>query len=142
MAAFVGLATGSTRSTRTPAVCRKLVPGVPSGQDVRDNQPLRSYVPAPVETYEKRSFATVLPKTWEGEVPTVGVADAPEAVEEDWLVPETAESTSAFVEYARKMKDEREAALAAKLSEADGDLYPSNFAAIKYEGVKCFESWR
>lgn len=92
-------------------------PGLPPGEDARENAPMRYYVPVPVETYEKRSFATVLPKTWEGEVVTIGAPDVPEMTEESIaeakLVPVTASSTAAFLEYSNSVKAEREAALAA-----------------------------
>jgi len=92
-------------------------PGLPPGEDARENAPLRYYVPVPVETYEKRSFATVLPKTWEGEVVTIGAPDVPELTEESIaeskLVPLSASSTAAFLEYNAMVKAERKAALAA-----------------------------
>mmetsp|Transcript_14316 Transcript_14316/g.38371 ORF Transcript_14316/g.38371 Transcript_14316/m.38371 type:complete len:159 (+) Transcript_14316:153-629(+) len=156
--AFVSVAGGVTRSRKTALVCVKLVPGIPSGMNPRENQPLRSYVPAPVEDYSKRSFATVLPKTWEGEVPTVGAADnegvTEESVKESKYVPESSVSNSAFVEYARMMQREREAAIAKLLStkpvtegrptcgEQEGRMFVSNYNPVLVEGVKCVEYWR
>lgn len=111
-------AASRTRPASTSAATRMQTrPGLPPGEDARENAPLRYYVPVPVETYEKRSFATVLPKTWEGEVVTIGTPDVPEmtkeSIAEAKLVPVTAASTAAFLEYSNMVKAEREAALAA-----------------------------
>lgn len=111
-------AASRTRPCSTSAATRMQTrPGLPPGEDARENAPMRYYVPVPVETYEKRSFATVLPKTWEGEVVTIGAPDVPEMTEESIaeakLVPVTASSTAAFLEYSNSVKAEREAALAA-----------------------------
>lgn len=111
-------AASRTRPASTSAATRMQTrPGLPPGEDARENAPLRYYVPVPVETYEKRSFATVLPKTWEGEVVTIGTSDVPEmtkeSIAEAKLVPVSAASTAAFLEYSNMVKAEREAALAA-----------------------------
>lgn len=111
-------AASRTRPCGTSAATRMQTrPGLPPGEDARENAPLRYYVPVPVETYEKRSFATVLPKTWEGEVVTIGTPDVPEmtkeSIAEAKLVPVSAASTAAFLEYSNSVKAEREAALAA-----------------------------
>lgn len=112
------VAASRTRPAGTSAATRMQTrPGLPPGEDARENAPLRYYVPVPVETYEKRSFATVLPKTWEGEVVTIGAPDVPEmtkeSIAESKLVPVSAASTAAFLEYSNSVKAEREAALAA-----------------------------
>lgn len=131
----------------------QLIPGVPPGEDARDNAPLRDYVPRPVETYEKRGFATVLPKTWEGEVGTIGAPEAPLLVE-----PEEEEvdsvSTGAFLEYAQMMKQEREEALRKQsernsveqtgrptCGESEGREFVSNAQDILLDGVKVVEYW-
>lgn len=116
------------RGTQTPAICRAqpasapragldLVPGVPPGEDARENAPLRYYVPRPKEDYSERSFATPLPVTWAGEVGTIGAGDIPpmtkESIAESKLVPEDAASTGALSDFARMMAGERAAALAA-----------------------------
>jgi len=111
-------AASRTRPAASSAATRMQTrPGLPPGEDARENAPLRYYVPVPVETYEKRSFATVLPKTWEGEVVTIGAPDVPELTEESIaeskLVPLSASSTAAFLEYSNMVKAERKAALAA-----------------------------
>lgn len=121
------LSASSFRGAKTRAVCRAppvsttraaldLVPGIPPGEDARENAPLRYYVPRPKEDYSERSFATPLPVTWAGEVGTIGAADIPpmtkESIAESKLVPEDAASTGAFGDFARLMADERAAALA------------------------------
>lgn len=127
--AFVSAAVGTPLRAALPAaVCSRpgtasaatrmqTRPGLPPGEDARENAPLRYYVPVPVETYADRSFATVLPKTWEGEVVTIGAPDVPQMTEESIaeakLVPLSAVSTAAFLEYSQSVKAEREAALAA-----------------------------
>lgn len=135
-----------------------LVPGVPPGEDVRDNAPLRYYVPRPVETYEDRGFATILPRTWEGETETVGASDIPpltkESIEESRQVPVDAAATGAFVAFSQMVKAEREAQLAelkarnaaptsgrATCGEEEGKTYVSNYRTVLVDGVKCVEYW-
>lgn len=152
-------AASRTRPCSTSAATRMQTrPGLPPGEDARENAPMRYYVPVPVETYEKRSFATVLPKTWEGEVVTIGAPDVPEMTEESIaeakLVPVTASSTAAFLEYSNSVKAEREAALAAfangsateqtgraTCGESEGREFVSNYNPTLVNGVKCVEYW-
>ncbi|GAB0492830.1 hypothetical protein MMPV_004100 [Pyropia vietnamensis] len=153
------VAASRTRPANTSAATRMQTrPGLPPGEDARENAPLRYYVPVPVETYEKRSFATILPKTWEGEVVTIGAPDVPEmtkeSIAESKLVPVSAASTAAFLEYSNSVKAEREAALAAFASgsgveqtgratcgESEGREYVSNYNPKLVQGVKCVEYW-
>lgn len=151
-------AASRTRPASTSAATRMQTrPGLPPGEDARENAPLRYYVPVPVETYEKRSFATVLPKTWEGEVVTIGTSDVPEmtkeSIAEAKLVPVSAASTAAFLEYSNMVKAEREAALAAfdapapeqtgraTCGESEGREFVSNYNPMLVQGVKCVEYW-
>lgn len=145
-------------SVRTPTAEIKLVPGVPPGEDARDNAPMRYYVPRPVETYDDRGFSTKLQKTWAGEVNTIGAGDIEpltnEMVKESKLVPEDAESSGAFVEFAQMMKADREAALARQAARRDiaqpgrptcgpneGKDLVSNYVEILVDGVKAVEYW-
>eukprot|EP00168_Porphyra_purpurea_P021288 TRINITY_DN940_c0_g1_i10.p2 TRINITY_DN940_c0_g1~~TRINITY_DN940_c0_g1_i10.p2 ORF type:complete len:188 (-),score=60.49 TRINITY_DN940_c0_g1_i10:527-1090(-) len=152
-------AASRTRPAAASAATRMQTrPGLPPGEDARENAPLRYYVPVPVETYEKRSFATVLPKTWEGEVVTIGAPDVPEMTEESIaeakLVPLSASSTAAFLEYSNLVKEDRKAALAALAAgseteqtgratcgDSEGREYVSNSNPILVQGVKCIEYW-
>lgn len=135
-----------------------LTPGIPSGQDPLDNAPLRSYVPRPLETYDDRGFATILPRTWEGETDTIGVSDiepvTKEDLEEARQVEVDAASTGALVEYSMMVKDEREEMLAeqkrrsslgqtgrATCGETEGKAFVSNYQTIQVDGVKCVEYW-
>lgn len=146
------------RSTRVPTAELKLVPGVPPGEDARDNAPLRYYVPRPEETYEDRGFATILPKTWEGEINTIGAGDVPpltkEAVEEAKFVEVDSASTGAFLEYASMMKEERAESLRrqaernampltgrATCGPSEGKEVVSNYVEVLVDGVKCTEYW-
>lgn len=102
---------------RAPTAALDLVPGIPPGEDARENAPLRYYVPRPAEDYSDRSFSTPLPVTWAGETGTIGVADVDqsltaEKIAESKLVPEDAASTGALAEYARMVAEDRRAALA------------------------------
>nr|ATG31124.1 LRC4 [Griffithsia pacifica]5Y6P_C1 Chain C1, LRC4 [Griffithsia pacifica]5Y6P_D1 Chain D1, LRC4 [Griffithsia pacifica] len=168
----VNLKGSSLTSNTLPAVCSRPAPltltpraqadlpppGIPSGQDPLDNAPLRHYVPRPVETYEDRGFATILPRTWEGETNTIGAGDiepvTKEEVEESRKVPVDAASTGAFVEYARMMKEERAQALADQArrnsaptsgrptcGETEGTEFVSNARPILVDGVKVVEYW-
>lgn len=169
--AFVSAAgAGATATfTGTPvrrSVCGKrpalragldLVPGVPSGQDARDNAPLRHFVPRPVETYDDRAFSTKLPDTWSGDdfETTIGALDVPpltkESIEEARLIPVDAASTSAFLEFSDMVRDERAALLARQAERnavpqsgrptcgvSEGREYVSN---AYDDGVKCVEYW-
>lgn len=142
----------------TPTADLKLVPGVPPGEDARENAPMRYYVPRPAETYEKRGFSTILPKTWEGEIETIGVGDIPpiteESLEESKYVEVDSVANSAFVQYAQMMKAEREASLEklkernavkqtgrATCGETEGRELVSNYSEILVDGVKAVEYW-
>lgn len=132
-------------------------PGLPSGINYQDGSSIQSYSPQPEETYEKRGFTTVLPRTWEGEVTSIGVIDVQTEVEEaaqKTLPAVDDESSSAFSEFARLMKEERENSLAeqARLNsvemsgrptcgESEGREYVSNFQPVKLESTKCVEYW-
>lgn len=133
-------------------------PGIPSGQDPLNGAPLRHYVTRPLETYDDRSFATILPRTWEGETTTIGVSDVEpvtkEQLEEARKVPVDAASTGAFVEFAAMMKDEREQQLAEQArrnalpkegrptcGKEEGTSLVSNYQPILIDGVKCVEYW-
>lgn len=136
----------------------RLEPGIPSGQDPQENTPVRYYVPRPKETYENRGFATVLPRTWEGEVSTIGTGDV-EAIEkassdEKRKIAVTPASTGAFLEYAQMVKEDREKALAIQkerseleqtgrptCGEKEGKEFVSNYQTILVEGVKAVEYW-
>lgn len=133
-----------------------LIPGVPPGEDARDNQPLRYYVPRPKETYEKRGFATILPRTWEGEVTTIGADDVPGLLADQppTEIEVDAESSGAFVEFAQMVKAEREQQLANLVArnaapkegrptcgEAEGTALVSNYRTVLVEGVKAVEYW-
>jgi len=136
-----------------------LVPGVPSGQDVRDNAPLRHYVPRPAETYADRGFATKLPKNWAGEdFDSIGAADIPpmtkESLAESRRVQVDSAANSAFLEFANMMKDDRANSLArqaqrnsatyegrATCGESEGKEIVSNYSEILVEGVLCTEYW-
>lgn len=101
---------------RGPRAALDLIPGVPPGEDARENAPLRYYVPRPAEDYSDRSFATPLPVTWAGETGTIGVADVDQSLTEEKIaeskrVPVDAASTGALAAYARMVADERRAAL-------------------------------
>lgn len=121
---------------------------------------MRSFVPRPVETYEERSFATELPKTWEGEVTTIGTTDL-EDVPVEKLTPSgslevsvDAASSSAFLEISDMLREERKESLR-KLEEAaanpvggrptcgeeEGRGFISNFDTRYLDGVKCVEYW-
>lgn len=148
----------ATFATPRAAIDELPPPGIPSGQDPLEGAPLRHYVARPAETYEDRGFATVLPRTWEGEVTTIGVDDiepvTKESIEEARKVPVDAAATGAFVEYSRLVKDERAAMLAAQAKrnsapttgrptcgEEEGTEFVSNYQTILVEGVKCVEYW-
>lgn len=147
-----------SRDLRVPTAELKLVPGVPPGEDARDNAPMRYYVPRPVETYGKRSFATKLPKTWEGEIETIGAGDIPpltkELLEESKYLPIDTVSTSAFLEFSQMVKDERAEALRLQAERnaapqtgratcglSEGREYVSNYVEMLVDGVKCTEYW-
>ncbi len=115
-------------------------------------------MPRPVETYEERGFATILPKTWEGEIDTIGASDIPpltkESVEESKFVEVDAVSTTAFLEYAQMMKAEREESLRrqeerraipqfgrATCGLSEGRETVSNYVEILVDGVKAVEYW-
>lgn len=149
------------RALRRPARAElDLIPGIPPGEDARENAPLRYYVPRPVETYENRGFATILPKTWEGETQTIGVVDLPalakndEKAAEERIVKVDAASTGAFVQFAQMMKDEREKELdmlkernaapttgRATCGEEEGKAFVSNYRPVLVDGVKAVEYW-
>ena len=132
---------------------------MPPGEDVRDNAPLRDYVPRPVETYEQRGFATVLPRNWAGETSSIGVADVADLVpvREDALqalANVDAASTGAFVEYTRSVRKDREMQLdalkernampttgRATCGEEEGKAFVSNYRTVLVEGVKAVEYW-
>lgn len=131
-----------------------LIPGVPPGEDARDNAPLRNYVPRPIETYDDRSFSTILPRTWEGEINSIGVSDITPETNKSKEIEVTIESTGAFVDYARMVKEEREQALEeqkkrsslgytgrATCGETEGKAFVSNYRPILTEGVKVVEYW-
>ena len=131
-----------------------LIPGVPPGEDARDNAPLRNYVPRPIETYDDRSFSTILPRTWEGEINTIGVSDITPETTKSKEIEVSIESTGAFVDYARMVKEEREQALEeqkkrstlgytgrATCGESEGKAFVSNYRTILTEGVKVVEYW-
>jgi hypothetical protein len=140
-----------------PRAALNLVPGVPPGQDARDNAPMRYYVPRPLEDYSNRGFAYPLPKTWEGETATIGAADVPaglteESIAEAKLVPVDAKSTQAFLDYSRMVDSDRKAALAAlqnpepsvgraTCGETEGRGFVSNYRKELVFGVKCVEYW-
>lgn len=135
-------------------------PGIPSGQDPLEGAPLRSFVPRPVETYDDRSFATELPKTWEGEVTTIGTTDLEDEPAGQLTSSGSLEitvdsaSTSAFLEISDMLREERKEALR-KLEEAaatpvegrptcgeeEGRGFISNFDTRYLGGVKCVEYW-
>eukprot|EP00179_Madagascaria_erythrocladioides_P003415 CAMPEP_0198314720 /NCGR_PEP_ID=MMETSP1450-20131203/5250_1 /TAXON_ID=753684 ORGANISM="Madagascaria erythrocladiodes, Strain CCMP3234" /NCGR_SAMPLE_ID=MMETSP1450 /ASSEMBLY_ACC=CAM_ASM_001115 /LENGTH=168 /DNA_ID=CAMNT_0044017793 /DNA_START=111 /DNA_END=617 /DNA_ORIENTATION=- len=144
----------SSRARVVPRAALNLKPGIPSGQDPRSGQSLRNYVPAPVETYDERGFAEILPKTWEGEVESIGAGDVEVAelatageIEVDGV------ASSAFVQYAAMMAEERKAALAkfdvekqtetgrATCGPEAGKESVSNARDILVSGVKCVEYW-
>ncbi|KAI0564781.1 hypothetical protein FGB62_23g29 [Gracilaria domingensis] len=155
----------STSRRSTPAPVRvvpraelRLQPGIPSGQDPQENAPLRYYKPRPIETYEDRSFATVLPRNWAGENSSIGAADIPpltkESIEKSRQVEVTPESSSAFLEYSMMVKAEREQALEeqkkrstlgktgrATCGEAEGKAFVSNYQTVLVDGVKAVEYW-
>lgn len=146
-------------SVSTPRAELDLIPGVPSGQDARDNAPLRHYVPRPVETYDDRSFSTPLPKNWAGEdFYSIGAGDVPpltkEGIEKAREYPVSAASTGAFVAFNNMVKDERAAMLKrqaernampqdgrATCGESEGKEYVSNYQEILTEGVFVSEYW-
>lgn len=143
----------------TPRAGLDLIPGVPPGEDARENAPLRDYVPRPVETYEDRGFATVLPQNWAGETSSIGVADVVDLVpvKEDAreaLANVDAAATGAFVEYAQMMREERQAELdslkersglgdtgRATCGEEEGKAFVSNYRTVLVDGVKAVEYW-
>ncbi|CAN8076541.1 unnamed protein product [Agarophyton chilense] len=149
------------RSVRlTPRAELSLEPGIPSGVDPQENAPLRYYKSRPMETYEKRSFATTLPRNWAGEDNTIGSGDIeidPRTKVQVFMsreiqVPQ--ESTSAFLEYSMQMKEEREKALQlqkeqsekeqtgrATCGEEEGKELVSNYRTILVDGVKAVEYW-
>lgn len=126
-------------------------------------------VPAPrvtmptsqVETYENRSFATPLPRTWEGDVPSFGVSDVepsqttddtPE--DTDLTIIEDDESPSALAEFIELMKEERKQILDEQARRnsvvqtgrptcgpSEGREVVSNFQPIYMDGTKCVEYW-
>lgn len=119
---------------------------------------MRYFVPRPVETYDDRGFATILPRTWEGETNTIGASDiAPltkESIEESRAIQVTAASTGAFVDYAQMVKSEREKELSdlaarsslgqsgrATCGEEEGKAFVSNYRTVLVEGVKAVEYW-
>lgn len=121
--ASVGSSVGTPRrfrlahSARSPRAAMDLIPGVPPGEDARNNAPLRYYVPRPKEDYSERGFATLLPETWSGETGTIGVADidqsiTKESIEAAKILPEDSASKGALGDYARMMAEDRAAALA------------------------------
>lgn len=132
-------------------------PGLPSNVDFQDGSPVQSYVPQPEETYEKRGFTTLLPRTWAGEVTSIGVIDVQEEEEEaaeGTIIPVDPDSSAAFSEFSRIMKEDRENALAeqarlnstemsgrATCGESEGRENVSNFQPIKLESTKCVEYW-
>lgn len=135
-----------------------LIPGVPPGEDARENAPPDYYVPRPVETYENRGFAKVLPRTWEGEFETIGKPDIPTQTEEEDeeadAIEVDSESTGAFVRFAQMVKEDREKELAqlearnaapktgrATCGEEEGKEFVSNYRPILVEGVKSVEYW-
>ncbi len=149
------VARNGTCGRRGPRAELDLPPGIPSGQDPLENAPLRHYVERPVETYENRSFSTVLPKNWAGETSSIGALDIPpmtkEAIEEERLIPVTAAETGAFLDYAAMMKEEREAQLKrqaernsapmegrATCGPDEGKQFVSNYIE---DSVQCVEYW-
>lgn len=150
-------------TARGPALSRVMMstelppPGLPSNVDIQDGSPIQSYVPKPEETYEKRGFTTLLPRTWAGEITTIGVTDIQaeeEEAAEKSLPPVDPEASSAFSEFSRIMKEDRENALAeqarfnsvemsgrATCGESEGRERVSNFPPIKLESTKCVEYW-
>lgn len=126
------------------AELKDLQPGVPSGQDARNSTPLRYYVPKPKETYEDRSFTKILPRTWEGEIDTIGAGDAAERERlsgqgqaktlpgqkegvvkyEDRFADVDKQSTNAFLKFNDMMREERkkdmERLKKMKMQELDG----------------------
>lgn len=150
--------TPQVTSRTSPRAQLPLIPGVPPGEDARDNAPMRYFVPRPVETYDDRGFATILPRTWEGETNTIGASDiAPltkESIEESRAIQVTAASTGAFVDYAQMVKSEREKELSdlaarsslgqsgrATCGEEEGKAFVSNYRTVLVEGVKAVEYW-
>lgn len=149
--------TRPARVATTPRAELDLVPGLPSGEDARDNAPLRHFVPVPpVETYEKRSFTTPLPQTWEGDVQTIGASDVKEmqVAQERKIIQVDAASTGAFVDFVQLVKDDRQNELdalkernaapttgRATCGEEEGKTYVSNYRAVLVEGVKAVEYW-
>lgn len=150
----------SSRPTfRTARAALDLIPGVPPGEDVRDNAPMRSYVPRPVEDYSKRGFATPLPLTWAGETGTIGVADIDQSLTAESvaaaaanILPEDAASKGALGDYARLVADDRRAALAkfdepqvvegrATCGESEGRKYVSNYNPKLISGTGWGEYW-
>lgn len=142
---------------RAPRAGLDLVPGIPPGEDARENAPLRYYVPRPAENYAERSFATPLPVTWAGDVGTIGAADidqglTKEGIEESKRVPIDAASTGALGDYARMMADERRAALSkfdekvdvpgrATCGESEGKRFVSNYRPELLNGTGWGEYW-
>ena len=98
--------------------------------------------------YEGRSFAEVLPKSWAGDMPSVGAWN-------EWLPKEeplTEEQVKAFSDYNNMVAAERAAAMAAKSAAAavegrptcgeEGGKFVSNSNPVLVSGVKCVEYWR
>lgn len=145
----------ASRVTVPRAELKDLLPGIPSGNDARENAPLRYYVPRPKEDYTDRGFAKPLPVTWAGEVPTIGAGDIDEEeVKEanETLLPEDPVSTGALSDFARMMQDERRASLE-KFNSPDpnpgrptcgpeeGRMYVSNYQKDLIFGRKSVEYW-
>ncbi|CAN8076539.1 unnamed protein product [Agarophyton chilense] len=105
------------RARLTPRAELRLEPGIPSGVDPQENAPLQYFKSRPVETYEKRSFTTALPRNWAGEETSIGSGDieidprTKAQVDRSREIQVPQESTSAFLEYSMQMKEEREKAL-------------------------------
>lgn len=130
---------------------------MPPGEDARENAPLRYYVPRPVETYENRGFAKILPRTWEGETETIGIASMPtlpEDRERARIIQVDNESTGAFLRFAQMVKEDREKELAelkirnaipmtgrATCGEEEGKEFVSNYRPVLVDGVKSVEYW-
>lgn len=148
----------SSRPTfRTARAALDLIPGVPPGEDARDNSPMRSYVPRPAEDYSKRSFATPLPLTWAGETGTIGVADIDQSMTAESIaapkyLPDDIASKGALGDYALLVADERRAALAkfdepqvvegrATCGESEGRKYVSNYNPLLISGTGWGEYW-
>lgn len=152
------LTPSSITTSRTTIRCAlPLVPGVPPGEDARENAPLSDYVPRPVETYDNRGFAKVLPRTWAGATETIGVASMPtlpEDRERARIIQVDNEATGAFVRFAQMVKDDREKELAelkarnatpmtgrATCGEEEGKEFVSNYRTVLVDGVKSVEYW-